>query len=153
MNNGTRRRHRSSNSSTRYSSARTLRSSNTRPIRDTLNPDRDPEELLALIFQLTTTHTQIRPRMERPQWTVREARATLRSFVRKVGTLEGTAVWANPDFQRELKAIRESSSRRITHAALIHAFRSLTEFVEKWDAQISDALYHMRAENRASLFR
>jgi hypothetical protein len=142
-------RDRSSNRS-RYSSARTLHSSNVKSI---CRPDRDPEELLALIFQLTTEFTQQRrPRMERPAWTVREARATLRSFVRKVGILEGAPVWSNPEFQRELGAIRDSATGRISHAALQHAFTQLKEFVNRWDAEMSSTLFRQMSENRYPLF-
>jgi hypothetical protein len=90
--------------------------------------------------------------MERPAWTVREARATLGSFVRKVGTLEGTPVWSNPDFQRELGAIRDSATGRISHAALQHAFTQLKEFVNRWDADMSRALFRQMSENHRNLF-
>jgi hypothetical protein len=142
-------RRRSSGASTRYSSAHTVRSSASSNKTRRLNPDRDPEELLGLIFQLTTEYTQMRrPRMERPPWTVREARAALRSFVRKVGTLEGTPVWGDPEFQRELATIRDSATGRISHAALQHAFTGLKAFVEKWDAHMSHALHRRLSENR-----
>jgi hypothetical protein len=90
--------------------------------------------------------------MERPAWTVREARAALRSFVRKVGTLEGTSVWSNPEFQSGLRAIRDSATGRISHAALQHAFSQLKEFVNRWDAEMSHTLFRQMSENRRSLF-
>jgi hypothetical protein len=91
--------------------------------------------------------------MERPAWTVREARAMLRSFVRKVGTLEGTPVWDNPEFQRELATIRDYTTGRISHAALQHAFTGLKAFVEKWDSQMSHALHRRLSEQRRNFFR
>lgn len=117
-----------------------------------MDPTRDPEELLALIFQLTTEFTQQRPRMDRSAWTVREARAALRSFVRKVGTLEGTPVWADAEFQRELGEIRNAATGRITHAALQHAFTGLKAFVEKWDYRMSHALHRKLSEERHRFF-
>lgn len=137
-------------------------SSNVHPIRSSsasnrtrrrrMDPNRDPEELLALIFQLVTERTQQRPRMDRTAWTVREARATLRSFVRKVGTLEGTPVWGDPEFQHELGEIRNAATGRITHAALQHAFTSLKAFVEKWDYRMSHALHRQLSEERHRFF-
>lgn len=122
--------------SSTYSTARTLRSSGSVRIR---SPDSDPDEFIALLWQLTTPITR-GYRQPRPEWTAREARAAMQAFLRKVKILHDTPVWADPAFQRELAEIRTAATGKITRPALAHAFRALQEFADKWYSPMTTPL-------------
>ena len=131
--NSTRRR---SSSRTSYSSARTLRSSGGNRL---LTPDSDPDEFVALLWQLTTPITR-GYRQPLPSWTAREARAALRAFVRKSKILRPLPVWQDPAFQREYEAVISAASGTLTRPALAHAFRDLQAFADKWYSQMTTPL-------------
>jgi hypothetical protein len=119
-------------SSSTYSTARTMRSTGSRM----RSPDSDPDEFVALLWQLTTPITR-GYRQPRPEWTAREARAAMQAFLRKTKILHDTPVWADPAFQRELGEIRTAATGRITRPALAHAFRALQAFADKWYSQMT----------------
>ena len=127
---------RSTRRSSSYSSAHTLRSSSGNRLQ---SPDSDPDEFIALLWQLTTPITR-GYRQQRPAWTAREARAALRAFVRKSKILRSTPVWQDPAFQREFEVVRSAASGTLTRPALVHAFRNLQAFADKWYSQMTTPL-------------
>lgn len=120
-------------SSSSYSTARTMRSTSSARMR---SPDSDPDEFIALLWQLTTPITR-GYRQPRPEWTAREARTAMRAFLRKIKILHDTPVWADPAFQRELDEIRTAATGTLTRPALAHAFRTLQAFADKWYNQMT----------------
>jgi hypothetical protein len=122
--------------SSSYSTARTMRSTSSARMH---SPDSDPDEFIALLWQLTTPITR-GYRQPRPAWTAREARAALRAFVRKSKILRPLPVWQDPAFQREYEVIRSAASGTLTRPALGHAFRDLQAFADKWYSQMTSPL-------------